>query len=118
MRGRSIVGLAVLLTGLVACTGLAVPPPTGAGTSPALPGQPRATATDTGSTAATPSLAPPNFSFSFPTEPGPTYLVEFKTNLPDPSWQTLTNFIGTGELIMITDDGQSPGPKFYRIHLQ
>jgi hypothetical protein len=65
-----------------------------------------------------PSFASPNFVFSLPTEPGPTYVVEFKTNLQDPSWQPLTNLIGTGALITITDDGPTPGTKFYRIRLQ
>ena len=73
--------------------------------------------------AVSPAIGSPGFAagtctFSFPTEVGPAYLVEYKYSLDDPSWQVLTNVPGTGGPITITDNDQTNPAKFYRIQVQ
>jgi len=58
------------------------------------------------------------FTLSFPTEVGPSYTVESKHSLDDLSWEVLTNVVGTGLPITISDPEPTDGTKFYRIHLQ
>jgi endonuclease/exonuclease/phosphatase family metal-dependent hydrolase len=65
-----------------------------------------------------PSSDSANFTLSFPTEAGPTYTVEYKFSLDDTSWQVLTNVLGTGLPITITDNGLTNEMKFYRVRVQ
>jgi regulation of enolase protein 1 (concanavalin A-like superfamily) len=57
-------------------------------------------------------------TFTFPTELGPAYVVQYKYSLNDPSWQVLTNVPGTGGPITITDNDQTNPVKFYRLQVQ
>jgi regulation of enolase protein 1 (concanavalin A-like superfamily) len=73
--------------------------------------------------AVSPAISLPGFAsgactFSFPTELGPAYLVEYKYSLDDPLWQMLTNVPGTGAPITITDNDPANPAKFYRIQVQ
>jgi hypothetical protein len=73
--------------------------------------------------AVSPAIGSPGFAsgacaFSFPTELGPAYLVEYKYALDDPSWLVLTNVPGTGTPITITDNDPANPAKFYRIQVQ
>jgi hypothetical protein len=73
--------------------------------------------------AVSPAIGSPGFAsgactFSFPTELGPAYLVEFKYSLDDPLWQMLTNVPGTGAPVTITDNDPANPAKFYRIQVQ
>jgi hypothetical protein len=70
-----------------------------------------------------PAIGSPGFAsgactFSFPTELGPAYLVEYKYSLDDPLWQMLTNVSGTGAPVTITDNDLANPAKFYRIQVQ
>jgi regulation of enolase protein 1 (concanavalin A-like superfamily) len=73
--------------------------------------------------AVSPAIGSPGFAsgactFSFPTELGPAYLVEYKYSLDDPSWLVLTNVPGTGAPVTITDNDLANPAKFYRIQVQ
>ena len=75
------------------------------------------------SMAVSPMIVSPNFNTSlfrltFPTEIGPSYDVEYKTKLTDPTWQVLTNVTGSGLSATITNSSGTNTTKFYRIHLR
>jgi len=57
-------------------------------------------------------------SFVVPTQFGPTYFVEYKTNLAQPAWTPLTNVAGTGSSVTITDRVTTNAITFYRVRLQ
>jgi hypothetical protein len=61
---------------------------------------------------------PNNFSFSFATVSGVTYLVEYKDSLDDPIWQTLQIVPGDGTVKTITDPLSAASQRFYRLSLQ
>ena len=70
-----------------------------------------------------PAIVSPGFDsgiciFSFPTELGRAYVVEYEYSLDDPSWQVLTNIPGTGGPITITDNDPANPVKLYRIQVQ
>jgi hypothetical protein len=56
-------------------------------------------------------------NLSFPTDTGSTYTVQYKTNLTDVSWQTLTSTNGTGATAVVTDTPDS-GQRFYQLLIQ
>ena len=58
------------------------------------------------------------FLLTIPTEPGPTYVVEYKSSLEDPSWTTLTTLVGTGSPIPVTDNALTNTTRFYRVRLR
>jgi len=58
------------------------------------------------------------FSFSFSTESNRTYLVEHTTSLGPVYWQTLTNVVGEGTVITITDSLHAEPQRFYRVKTQ
>ncbi len=58
------------------------------------------------------------FSFSFPTESGRTYLVEHTISLSPVYWQTLTNVVGDGSVISVTDTNQTEAQQFYRVKVR
>jgi hypothetical protein len=76
--------------------------------------------------AASPSIASPrvpggnSFAFSYNSEVGPAYVVEFKTSLAPGAWTPLVTNIGTGSIINVTNNFPSGlGPqRFYRVRLQ
>jgi hypothetical protein len=53
-----------------------------------------------------------------PTEVGPTYVVEYKNDLEDPSWSVLTTLSGTGSSIPISDNGLTNTTRFYRVRVR
>lgn len=56
-------------------------------------------------------------NMSFLTQTGYTYTVQYKTNLTDAAWQTLTNFSGSG-LTQIIPDVADQKSRFYRLSIQ
>jgi hypothetical protein len=65
-----------------------------------------------------PSLNGAGFQFSFATEAGRSYTVQFSELLPAVTWQTLTNFTGTGTSAVVTDPASNLAQRFYRVHIQ
>jgi len=58
------------------------------------------------------------FQFSFSTELGPVYAVDYKQNLDDPAWTELIETNGTGGPLTITDDASTNAARFYRLRLR
>jgi hypothetical protein len=58
-----------------------------------------------------------NFNLSFPTQIGFTYTVQYKTNLTDAVWQTLTSFGGNGSNQQVNDPAVQAS-RFYRLSIQ
>jgi hypothetical protein len=52
---------------------------------------------------------------SIPTQTGFSYQVEYKDQLTDPAWSTLTTVVGNGTTQTITDPGPLPPTRFYRV---
>ncbi len=65
----------------------------------------------------TPSLSGATLKLSFPTQAGFTYTVQYKTNLTDVSWSTLTATNGTGATAVPTTTANNPR-RFYRVSIQ
>jgi hypothetical protein len=57
-----------------------------------------------------------NLSF-FPTVSGHDYNIQYKTNLTDAAWQTLSIVPGTGSPLLLPDP-TNPGSRFYRVYVQ
>jgi hypothetical protein len=58
------------------------------------------------------------FMLTVPTEVGPTYVVEYKNHLEDPSWTVLTTLAGTGLPASISDNGLTNATRFYRVRVR
>ena len=58
------------------------------------------------------------FFITFTTEFGPTYFVDYKSQLTASAWLPFTSVAGTGAPIMITDDGITNAARFFRIRVQ
>ena len=58
------------------------------------------------------------FSFSFSTETNRTYLAEHTISLSPVYWQTLTNVVGDGGVVTVTDSVQAEPQKFYRVKVR
>jgi hypothetical protein len=57
--------------------------------------------------------------FHFQSEIGPTYVVQYKDDLNQPLWETLTSYHGDGSQLPVTDNVSATNQsRFYRIHLQ
>jgi hypothetical protein len=56
-------------------------------------------------------------NLSFPSVNGHDYNVQYKTNLTDALWQTLTTVSGTGTNVLVPDTA-TPGARFYRLFVQ
>jgi len=67
--------------------------------------------------AITPGLSGGILSLSFPTQTGFGYTVQYKTNLMDATWETLTVTNGTGSTAVVTDSADR-GTSFYRLSIQ
>lgn len=59
--------------------------------------------------------APGGATFSWESHAGLSYSVEYKTNLNQPGWLTLTNLSGTGGLLSVTDENGTDPQRFYRL---
>ena len=59
-----------------------------------------------------------SFGFIVPTEVGPFYIVEYTLSLDAPLWQPLTNIVGTGAPMAVSDPGATDASRFYRVRLQ
>ena len=64
-----------------------------------------------------PSLSGGTLKLSFPTQTGFIYTVQYKTNLTDVSWNTLTTTNGTGSVAVPTASANAP-KRFYRVSIQ
>jgi hypothetical protein len=58
-----------------------------------------------------------NAKFSFGTELGPNYVVEYKWALTDPAWAQLSTNTGTGGTVDVTDPAIGIASRFYRVRL-
>jgi uncharacterized delta-60 repeat protein len=58
-----------------------------------------------------------NFSASFQSENAVTYRIQYKNNLNDPSWTTLTTITGDGTVQSFTDPAPAATGRFYRIEV-
>jgi hypothetical protein len=58
-----------------------------------------------------------SISLSFPTQNGSSYTVQYKDNLTDDAWQTLTTLTGDGSVQTATDSVDQP-QRFYRVSVQ
>lgn len=56
-----------------------------------------------------------NFSAAFQTDLGVAYEVQYKDNLNDPTWLTLTNFTGDGTFQSFTNASPGVPSRFYRV---
>jgi len=54
----------------------------------------------------------------FPTEFGPSYVIETKQNLDDPVWTPVTTYAGDGSPKVFTAPTQSYPQSFFRIRLE
>jgi hypothetical protein len=57
-------------------------------------------------------------NLNYPTEFGPDYVVEYKTNLTSGSWTPLTTNAGTGSAATVADSLAASLSRFYRVRLQ
>ena len=66
--------------------------------------------------------AVPHWGLSFRAEAGVNYTVQFTNDLGkglgSTNWPTLTNFVGTGADVLVTDPGFSDARRFYRVLMQ
>ncbi len=58
------------------------------------------------------------FGFSFSTESNRAYVVERTISLSPVYWQTLTNMIGDGSVLTVTDSNQTETQQFYRVKVR
>jgi hypothetical protein len=85
-------------------------------TDPILPGLGNIVIAPSPYFAVTPSLSGTTLTLSFPTLIGYSYTVQYKTDLTDSAWQTLTTVAGTGSTASPTDTtGGAGGHRFYRV---
>ncbi len=59
-----------------------------------------------------------NFSFSYPTVVGSTYVIQLKTNLSDAVWASIATNVGTGSVINYSVTKSSTGSRFFRLLIQ
>ncbi len=65
-----------------------------------------------------PAMIGSGFMFSFPTQSGTNYTVQCAYSLPATNWLSVTNLIGTGGIVSVTNQAGAAWPKFYRIKRQ
>jgi plastocyanin len=68
-------------------------------------------------TLATPAIGSTNIAFSFLSESGRTYTVEFKSQVDAALWQTLTSFVANGTNATVSDTNTN-AQRFYRVGAQ
>ena len=64
-----------------------------------------------------PSLSNGNFSWSFTTQNGLSYTVEYKTSLSDPSWTDLQTVPGSGGIVTVSNAVAGRPAGFYRLKI-
>jgi hypothetical protein len=65
------------------------------------------------------SLAGPQVSISFASQPGLSYVLEYKHLLDDPAWTPLPPAVsGTGGPLTLKDSNNSPDRRYYRLRLE
>ena len=64
-----------------------------------------------------PKVSGGQFTFSFATEQNRNYKVQYTDNVVPANWQTLTDFVGSGGIVTITDPATNPH-RFYRVLVQ
>jgi glucose/arabinose dehydrogenase len=64
-----------------------------------------------------PGIANNMFGFSFLTQSGANYLIEYKSPLNASTWQTLTNVVGTGSVVAFVDPSSLSTSRFYRVRI-
>ncbi len=64
------------------------------------------------------SFATGQFTLGFTTENSVAYRVEYKNELADPSWTSLTTVNGTGNPATVTDPAATAPRRFYRIRVE
>ena len=85
-------------------------------TDPILPGLGNIVVVPSPYFAVTPSLSGTTLTLSFPTVSGYAYTVQYKNDLTDSSWQTLTTVPGTGSTATATDTiGGAGARRLYRV---
>ena len=68
-------------------------------------------------TLAMPSIQGNQLLLSIPTAAGWNYILEYKLNLSDPVWITVTNTLGNGGVRTLTDADLVAPQKFYRVRV-
>ena len=58
------------------------------------------------------------FHFTFGTEPGCTYIIEYKHNVDDLEWTLLATVPGNGSPAPIDDPAPAPDQRFYRVRVK
>ena len=66
----------------------------------------------------TPAKAGSNFVFSFETELGKTYELEYTDSLTTPSWQSLPGIAGNGAVQSVTNSAPGVAVRFFRVRGQ
>ncbi len=56
-----------------------------------------------------------DFSISFETEPGQSYIVEYTDSLTEPNWQVLPTQTGDGTVKSVTDSAPGVPNRYYRV---
>jgi hypothetical protein len=69
-------------------------------------------------TLAQPKVAGSNFTFTFPTESGVTYVTESRTNLSSGAWIPLATNSGTGNPVTVTNPVSTIPSRFFRVRVQ
>jgi hypothetical protein len=64
-----------------------------------------------------PSMSNGAFTWSFSTQNGLSYIVEYKTSLSDPTWTELQTVAGTGGIVTVTNATAGQPAGFYRLEL-
>jgi hypothetical protein len=82
-------------------------------TDPSLPGLGKIVVAPYPNIVVTATLSGSTVNLSFPSVTGYNYTVQYKSNLTDPAWTTLTTRSGTGSKITVTDPANSH--RFYRV---
>jgi len=59
-----------------------------------------------------------SITISFPTQTGYSYQLQYKNNLTDATWSTLTTTNGTGLNVVVPDTTTGPARRFYRLSTQ
>jgi hypothetical protein len=64
-----------------------------------------------------PRLSNGTFSWSFMTQSGASYTVQYKTSLSDASWTELETVVGTGDIVTVAHAVAGRPAGFYRLKL-
>jgi hypothetical protein len=65
-----------------------------------------------------PAINATNFTFVFLTEPGLSYITEFKSTLGETSWTRLSTNLGTGGLLTNSAPVAGSNSRFFRVKIE